>query len=348
MFESEGRVLMWMILAAIIFVPFQLPAFTVPHNDRGALRNDFISGKVYIVGDIMLGRDVERIMKREGDAHPFLGTKALVSSADLAVGNFEATVPEWHVVTPAFNFKLSVKKEYMKQLHHVGFDVLSLANNHSYDFDLEGYAHTKKVCSEYGMECIGDQTEDSGLLTYTTDIGSTRFGILALYAVDREPDTEAVLVALEKLTSTSDYQVVFIHWGEEYKLKHTEGQEVLAHSLIDAGVDAVVGHHPHVVEDIEIYNGKPIFYSLGNFIFDQYFNNEVQTGLTVQLTFEWDSVTYNLIPVSSIESRAQPHILPVDSRDSYVEELLARSNVPDSYIEGSRLRFPRTHLISND
>ena len=75
--------------------------------------------------------------------------------------------------------------------------------------------------------------------------------------------------------------VVFSHWGVEYSPASTDSMKSLAHQFIDAGADLVVGSHPHVIEPMEIYNGKRIYYSLGNFIFDQYFNEDVRNGLGV-------------------------------------------------------------------
>src|SRR5690606_37322647 len=87
---------------------------------------------------------------------------------------------------------------------------------------------------------------------------------------------------------------------------HTTVQESLAHILIERGIDAVVGHHPHVVQDIAIYKGAPIFYSLGNFIFDQYFSSEVQEGALLEVHIENTSVVFRVIPIESHDVRSQP------------------------------------------
>jgi poly-gamma-glutamate synthesis protein (capsule biosynthesis protein) len=108
------------------------------------------------------------------------------------------------------------------------------------------------------------------------------------------------------LFSEDVFVVVFLHWGNEYETLHTKSQEDFAHFFIDSGVDLVVGAHPHVVQDVETYNGKRIYYSLGNFVFDQYWNEEVQTGLMVKVVLEGDSVTYEDITITSDHS--QPYI----------------------------------------
>ncbi len=103
-------------------------------------------------------------------------------------------------------------------------------------------------------------------------------------------DADKMLETVRDLASSSDYVVVNIHWGIEYQSKHGQIQQDLAHKLVDAGADAIIGHHPHVVQGSEVYKGKPIFYSLGNFIFDQYFSVETQRGLAVGLSFSENSI----------------------------------------------------------
>jgi poly-gamma-glutamate synthesis protein (capsule biosynthesis protein) len=121
----------------------------------------------------------------------------------------------------------------------------------------------------------------------------------------------------------SHEQIAYIHWGKEYDSVHSKEQEVLAHFLIDNGVDAVIGHHPHVVQDIEVYKGKPIFYSLGNFIFDQYFSDEVQEGLAVRVDTSKDILRYTLIPFESKSIKSQPKLLSLLDKDTYLENTLS-------------------------
>src|SRR5690606_29076429 len=103
----------------------------------------------------------------------------------------------------------------------------------------------------------------------------------------------------------------------EYELVHDELQETLAKALVDAGADAVMGHHPHVVQDVAFYDGVPIFYSLGNFIFDQYWNEHVQTGLGVEMRIEAGQIAYQLIPFTTARSRNQPMVM-----EAHVAEVL--------------------------
>ncbi|MEQ1666048.1 MAG: CapA family protein, partial [Bdellovibrionales bacterium] len=100
---------------------------------------------------------------------------------------------------------------------------------------------------------------------------------------------------VKKLKAENDLVVVNIHWGTEYLLTANANQKLIAHKLIDSGADVIFGHHPHVVEPVEIYKGKAIFYSLGNFVFDQNFG-DTTTGLGVGVEFSKDKTTFTLYP----------------------------------------------------
>jgi len=99
------------------------------------------------------------------------------------------------------------------------------------------------------------------------------------------------------------YIIVTPHWGTEYTPLPNKFQRNTAHAFIDAGVDAIIGHHPHVVQAVEEYKGKPIFYSLGNFVFDMYFSKEVQQELAVGVEYHPDKVIFYLIPIQSQKSQ---------------------------------------------
>lgn len=286
--------------------------------------NTFLSGNILYVGDIMLARRVETYMRMYGPQFPFASSTAILHSFDSVVGNFEGTIPLVHTQTPELTFRFSVMEAYMDTLLNAGFDTLSLANNHAFDFGEEAYQHTLARCRVSGMVCAGHPYEVSTSSVTFQEIGSTTLGTLFLHATTEVPPISVLQTYITYACHESDVCVVYVHWGTEYSLNHSAFQEDLAHILIDMGVDAVVGHHPHVVQDIGHYKGKPIFYSLGNFVFDQFFEYEVQVGLGVSLEIKEDELFYTLIPFSSLESRSQPEVAPV----SIQLPLLARVLLP--------------------
>lgn len=293
------------------------------------------------VGDIMLARAVEMRMEQFGIGYPFEALGDTLSSPDVTIGNFEGVVTETHYPTPNFTFRFSVKPEYLAYIKTAGFDVLSLANNHSLDYGTTSLAHTRMLCTEYGLVCSGEPKGLSAQSTTVVEACAHRVGILFIHTLYGVPDTNTLKTYIEKLSTESDVQVAYVHWGEEYALTHNTVQEELAHTLIDAGIDAVIGHHPHVVQDVALYNDRPIFYSLGNFVFDQFFSNDVQEMVGVEMKIEDTQITYTLMPFSSMDTRSQPHhadsetarllrerILSTVAGDSRVDVPLATISLP--------------------
>ncbi len=275
------------------------------------------------VGDIMLGRNVENIIESNGFLFPFDSVATLVATHDISIANFEGTVPQTHVKTPSFVMRFSIRDEYLHGLKDIGFDVLSLANNHSYDYGSEGFEHTKKLCKTLSIVCGGSPILLDDTSTEIFDVNGKSIGILFLNAVFDEPNFEALEILLTSLKNKSDIQIVYVHWGEEYALVHNEFQEQLAHALIDFGTDVVIGHHPHVIQDIAIYKNKPIFYSLGNFIFDQYFSEDVQEELGLSIKMTEAKMIISLVPFTSRMMRSQPSLMDYDERQKLFARVFA-------------------------
>ena len=108
--------------------------------------------------------------------------------------------------------------------------------------------------------------------------------------------------------------------------KHPKQQEELAHALIEAGADAVIGNHPHVAQDIEVYEGVPIFYSLGNFVFDQYFSQDVQEGLMLTVSVVDAKLQFTLTPVTSLGTPATPREMEGQQKDDLIARILRTSS----------------------
>lgn len=261
---------------------------------------------VFFVGDVMLGRNVEKLMEQNGHMYPFKNVENMLASYDITVGNFEGIVSEQHIQAPSMTFQFSIKKEYLRQLHSVGFDILSLANNHSFDYGASALSYTRAQCPRYTLICAGSPTGLDEYSIVIKKVGTKKVGFIFIYAVFSKPDTKRLIELLEVLTAETDAQIAYIHWGDEYMLTHNDSQEKLATTLIEQGVDAVIGHHPHVVQDVALYKGKPIFYSLGNFVFDQYFDENVQEGLGVAMTLHDSSTEYKLVSFTSKGTYSQP------------------------------------------
>ena len=338
LFERTGVLLALSVL--IFYTLIDLPHYTA--HQYGQLQE--VERDIVFTGDIMLGREVERVAERNSQEYLFEGFKDVIADAGVAVGNFEGTVPEVHVPTPNFGMQFSVERSFVQILHNVGFDYLSLANNHSFDHGIEGYTNTRAVCEGEGLLCVGSAIEP---MWSVVDVNGVSVGILAINHTQTVVDEDMLQATLTTMESETDLQIAYVHWGKEYEETHNASQEKVAHALIDSGIDAVMGHHPHVVQDIGVYKGAPIFYSLGNLVFDQYFSEEVQQGLLVKLTIADRTLTYRLIPVSSVGTPSQSWVMEPKERDIFLGALFARSEgVYDSPLHFSRRGLADRSIIS--
>ncbi len=248
------------------------------------------SVSIAVVGDIMLSRSVGKIIKEEDDPlYPFGVSKDFFSDSDIVFGNLETSISERGTdMGSVYSFRSDPR--VIEGLLESHFSVLSLANNHIYDWGAEALLDTVSILSAHGIESVGVGENKEAASEIVVVGENPRVSFFACSDVFGEfaragntpglfgCDDPLVFDRVRESLEISDIQVVSLHWGEEYEV-FNQRQENLAHRLIDAGVDIVVGHHPHVVQDVAWYKGGVIFYSLGNFIFDQYFSDETMRGM---------------------------------------------------------------------
>jgi gamma-polyglutamate biosynthesis protein CapA len=175
------------------------------------------------------------------------------------------------------------------------FGLLSLANNHSMDFGKSGYEETKNNLDKVGILYFGSGYNENDISTKII-LDNKNFCFIAyhdLYTKNEVP----VIEEIKKIKDECYKIIVFPHWGEEYVNSFVDRQKVLAHKFIDEGADLIIGTHPHVVEPIEIYKDKAIFYSIGNFVFDQYFSFETEHSIALKVLFKEKETEFNFVPV---------------------------------------------------
>jgi len=201
-----------------------------------------------------------------------------------------------------YSVNFAYPPEIAKLLNGLGFTVLNIANNHIKDKGAAELRDTRGFLSENDIHSLGDyQSCDA---EYYYQEGNIVF--IGAHLVYGNPVcVQMILKNVKEIKEENPdvYIVVTPHWGTEYTPLPNKFQTNTAYALIDAGVDAVIGHHPHVVQAVEEYKGKPIFYSLGNFVFDMYFSKEVQQELTVGIEYHPDEVIFYLIPIQSQKSQ---------------------------------------------
>jgi poly-gamma-glutamate capsule biosynthesis protein CapA/YwtB (metallophosphatase superfamily) len=259
----------------------------------------------------MLSRHVGAQMVKAKDwTLPFAGMKNILQKADITSGNLEAPFLDAGArVTEGLSFK--VEPQAITGLVNAGFDIVSTANNHAYDRGLAGIDFTKTLLTSNGIASVGTATSSEGLRHAIIDVKDKKIGFLAYSYFGKDPylhalDIDKMRADVTAIASTTNYIIVSMHAGEEYTLQPNKQQIAFAHAAIDAGADIVVGHHPHWVQPVEKYKGGIIFYSLGNFVFDQEWSQETKEGMLVRLSLG-DEIKYELVPVI-IENYCCPRV----------------------------------------
>ena len=284
------------------------------------------SDSLVFVGDVLLSRNVEFLMQQHGLDYPYRAINfSNLAINPIIVGNFESTIPENHVPTEARKINFSVASKYLSALRMAGFTHLSLANNHSYDFGESAYTNTKQKLSDNDLKTFGDPNALSEESITFFSAGNKFIAVVGLHTLKSIPSQSEIEALLKRASIKSDFQIVYVHWGTEYEPVSDERQRRLAKSLVRAGADLIVGHHPHVVQEIELVDGVPVFYSLGNYIFDQYFSTEVQEGLMINIEFGQKPLIH-LLPVTSELVLSQPAFMDNKSHQDFLTNLADRSD----------------------
>ena len=267
---------------------------------------------VVLTGDILLDRGVRQTIEHRGVDHLFSdGIDSVFHAAQLVVGNLEC--PATKIEAPVFKrFIFRGEPEWLNTLKDHGITHLNLANNHSIDQGRQGLLDTKQNIIEAGMVPIGagenmDEAAQPVLLAEHPRkvwlVASLRLA-LENYAylpdkpcVSQEP-MDSLLERVNRLRKADSTAIIIVslHWGGEHTLQPVPSQRIEAHQLILAGADVLVCHHTHTFQTVEDFHGKKIYYSVGNFIFDQQKPLNSRACI-VQLNIKKDDLIVETIPI---------------------------------------------------
>lgn len=231
------------------------------------------------VGDVGLGREINYQISKNSSEFPFLLVKDEISKADFAIANLEGPLIE-NCPMVRTGYKFCGQPDNSQGLLFAGFDLINLANNHISNYGPNGINQTVEILEKQNIDCFFGEK-----IVYKKINGMT-FGFVGYDDIVRRLEREEVEKEIKNARKNADLVVVNFHWGEEYQPSQNQRQTTLAHWAIDAGAGLVIGHHPHVVQPSEYYNGKPIFYSLGNFVFDQLWSSQTRKGMIVKITYQ--------------------------------------------------------------
>jgi len=267
------------------------------------------------VGDINLGRKAGRIILSGDVDYAFAKTRDIISAADIAFGNLESTISEQNGVTQNGVWCFTAPPIAAETLSHAGFDVVSLSNNHVWDFGKRALLETPGYLDKVGIKHAGTgENLDQAYTPAILDVKGTRIAFFSATRIfnfggpEHEAFTYAAWIDMERLgpaitkaKADVDLVIVAAHWGAEYQDRPADENVKLAHAMIDAGADIILGGHPHVPQGIERYNDAFIIYSLGNFAYHQTTEHSIwkTRSVILKLTLTRDGVkSYELIPVT--------------------------------------------------
>lgn len=277
------------------------------------------------VGDIMLSRGVANQIEKYSDPnYPFLKIADTIESADFSFANLENPVSS-QGENQGSVYSLRANPESVAGLKFAGFDGLFLANNHILDWGRIALEDTIDLLEKGGISPVGvGRNEAEANSPLVINFRNTKIAFLSyttlypksLWAKGDESgissfDMIRIRNEIEKLKSSGAAHIVVVsfHWGDEYEDHSNSEQKRIARSLIDAGADLIVGHHPHVIQEIERYRNGWIAYSLGNFVFDQNFSADTKRGLILKAMIQNKKISTLESQYVEINSTFQPEAL---------------------------------------
>lgn len=252
-------------------------------------------------GDIMLDRQNRIILEQKGAAWPTEKIERLFWSQDMNVFNLEGPITSEKSVSVGtlpgekghftFTFNPDETKMWLKKNE---ISLVSLGNNHIENFGTSGVEETEENLRDAGVDYFGQPEEER---FFVKNINGKKIAFLSYNQFGKQ-SKEKVIANIIESKKQADFSFIFCHWGNEYETEENDSQIELAHSFVDAGANLVIGSHPHVVEPMEIYRNRAIFYSLGNFYFDQYFSEDVRNMLSVGVVVHNNKMAFYLFPLN--------------------------------------------------
>ncbi len=257
-------------------------------------------------GDLMMDRHVgELITKQKGQVDFLLNglsgeERRFWMGNDLTSANLESALTKNGAhYPPSAGIDFAFAPELLAQFKNYNFNYFNIANNHITDQGTKGFAETQANLKNlgYSFAGCGDQSVRSDCSGTIVQARDKRIAMLGASMVYGDIDKVKLAAEIARLKPQADLVIVQLHWGNEYQSQFNKKQQELAYYLVDHGADLIIGHHPHVIKGVEIYKDKTIFYSLGNFVFDQYWSLPTQRGLAVGVSWSGDNFSFQLFPL---------------------------------------------------
>lgn len=306
------------------------------------------------VGDTMLAGRWTSAIKKNGYDFPFAGVRAILAGADINLANMESPISASGTEYRGKQFRFRSEPELAPALRRAGFNLVTLANNHSMDFGGRALTETMKNLEVAGIAWIGageNLAEARKMALYNIKgrkiafLGYSLTQPTEFFAGQQRPGTAPGYAKLVEADVTSargqaDYVIVSFHWGKEGNGKAQAYQRNVAHKAIEAGADVIIGHHPHVLQGVERYKGGIIFYSLGNFAFASK-SPTADVAALVRLRLDNAVREAEIVPLDVLNSRVRFQPQPVSGKraDNIINRMNALSKPFNTVIENRNGRY---------
>ncbi len=314
------------------------------------------------VGDCSIGQAIQfdasetaytNVLDDKGFDWPFSLVYPILSTDDLTFANLEVVFTERDDHQDK-RFPLRALPMYAQTLQHSGIDVLNTANNHAYDYFVDGYNDSMQTLDDLQVPHFGSFNLNTRLaqdLLFVTTVKGVTIGATG-FSYPQDSDMTKIASRIQSLRDQGcDLVIVSMHWGRETNLKHASYQTKYARAIMEAGADVIWGHHPHVLQPVQFYGDKPVMYSTGNFTFGTMSKVDPDTGI-FQLEYQIGEDGPSLSSFSVVPCRTQgagdyrPYILTdAKERSAMLKKLVSRkeargfTNLPDSFVDTGIVNF---------
>jgi len=298
------------------------------------------TAQLLFLGDLMLDRQNRIILDRKGAGWVTEKIKRIFWSQDLNIANLEGTITSNSSVSVMtkenelnhflFTFDPQATGSFLKKNR---IDEVSIGNNHVLNFGKDGLYQTRENLKKNEVSYFGDPLDENNFLF--KNINGIKIALISYNDFSKISDEKTAEI-IKNAKTQNDFVIIYAHWGIEYQTKENSEQRRVARSFVDAGADLVIGSHPHVIQPIEIYKDKVIFYSLGNFVFDQQFSEDVKKGLALAISISGNKTDYYLVPLYN--NRGQVFLADEDARNEILTRLSlnlkTNDDIKDKIIQG--------------
>ena len=361
--EQEAK-----LRAAVTVVPANAVPTPVPAPNGAAASSDNET-LLSFVGDCSIGDSYQyknydkcyhATIDEKGYAWPFSLVYDYLAADDLTVANLEVVFTERKSHTDKL-YNLIGDPDHVNALLEGSVEMVNTVNNHCMDFHNSGYEDSMAVLDEAGIARFGtvypgkaNGHDDLGV----QEINGIKFGFVG-FTYPQESDKKRIAARIETLKEDMgcDIVIVSLHWGRETYMTPQASQVVMAKNIIDAGADAIWGHHPHVIQPIQFYQGKPIMYSTGNFTFGTMSKVDPSTGI-FQLTYEKvdGKVELKQMQVIPCKTQGSPDYRPYEVTDpaerreifdklTFNKDYKNCQNPPASFLETGIIQFENGQML---